>query len=167
MSEEREDRPVEAPDIVTSLSERPAATSASDALHGSGPAPPPQTDHHENYLFYILKEYLKDEHPEQDAPPIEKLEKIPQAEMARLRGLLWVDSWQWRLNWIRRRVKLGGYLLFGLSLGLADSVMQWGIGGAFNCYQFPYYSFIGCLDVSHSWEVVFILLIVAAGMIGA
>jgi hypothetical protein len=56
-----------------------------------------------------------------------------------------------------------GWLLLGLSLGLADELMWWN-WQAF-CYQFPYISGLGCLDQSHSWEVNFAMILASAALI--
>jgi len=64
-------------------------------------------------------------------------------------------------------MRIGGYFFFALNLGLMDSIFQWALNsGGIGCYQFPFTSGIGCLDVQHSEEAVFILLMVSAAMIG-
>jgi len=56
-----------------------------------------------------------------------------------------------------------GWLLLGLSLGLADELMWWNWKSL--CYQFPYLSKLGCLDQSHSWEINFVMFLVSALLI--
>ena len=67
------------------------------------------------------------------------------------------------LTKVINRLNNVGWLLLGLSLGLADSIF-WFVKnhGDPQCYQFPILSKIGCVSSGFAWEICFVLVIASA-----
>jgi len=70
------------------------------------------------------------------------------------------------LTKVINRLNNVGWLLLGLSLGLADSIF-WFVKnhGDPQCYQFPILSGIGCVSSAFGWEICFVLFIGSAILI--
>jgi len=65
------------------------------------------------------------------------------------------------MSWLNKL----GWILLALDLGLMDSIFWFVNNHGTGCYQFPFFSMIGCQSPARSWEIAFILAIAAAAMI--